>query len=327
VKRTQLATGLKLAIAVAIVWFLIATDRLSLAPIRDLLGNPWTCIALVGLQLAITLLGVVRWWLVLRAIEGRSRSLASLFAYTWVGLFFGCVLPSAVATDVVRYRYLRVGDSVPAPILTSILVDRMLGITSLGLLALVFSPHMFARIVSGPRVWLLVGLAAALIGAFVVLARSRRPAIRAQLDRARTALRSVVADKAVSLVAIALGFVAHGLKCISLYLIVRAVGPTDLPLLVFLSFAPVGFIVEALPLAPGGLGTAHLLFEYLFAVSGVRGGASLFNAYFLTRMLVNLVGGVIWLLPPRQLTVRHAPAREVASVTRGAPATHQDAMS
>jgi glycosyltransferase 2 family protein len=295
--RTALVTALKLAIAIAIVWVLIATDRLSLTPVRQLFGSPMTCIALVLLQLAITLLGVVRWWLILRAIEGRARSLGSLLAYTWVGLFAGCVLPSAVATDFVRYRYLRAGEVVSTPLVTSILVDRICGITSLGLLALVFSPRMFAHVASGTRAWLIAAGITLLIVIALVLARSSATA-RTQLERTRTALRSVLADKTTSLIAVALGFLAHALKCVSLYLIVCEVAPGAVSLGVFFSFAPVGFVVEALPLTPGGLGTAHLLFAYLFHLVGVEGGASLFNAYFLVRMFVNLGGGVVWLFTP-----------------------------
>lgn len=301
--RRVAVIALKLSVAVAMVWFLIATDRLSLAPVRELFGSPGTCIALVLLQLAILLLGAVRWWLVLRAIEGRSRPLARLVAYTWVGLFAGCVLPSAIATDFVRYRYLRRDDSLAAPVVLSIVVDRICGVTSLGLLVLVFSASMFVEVASVERMVILALVVLVAIALVVLVARSRH------LDSARTGLRSILAHRTTSLVAIALGFAAHLLKCISLYLIVCEVAPGSLTLGELLAFAPVGFVVEALPLAPGGLGTAHLLFDYLFRVAGVAGGASLFNAYFLTRMLVNLGGGVVWLFPRRAAVLEGATRR------------------
>lgn len=289
-RRGKLTAILKPAAAIAIVVFLIATDRLSLDPVRALFDSPATCVALVVLQLAIMLLGVIRWWLILQAIEGRARPIASLLAYTWVGLFVGCVLPSAVATDIVRYRYLRQGDATPAPILTSIVVDRICGVTSLGLLALAFSPRLFLEI-AGDRLWIVVAGIVAILAIVVVVAR--HPTLRRHLD----ALRSI--RPATTAAAIALGFTAHALKCLSLYLIVCAVAPESLTLGALFGFAPVGFVVEALPLAPGGLGTAHLLFEYLFGTAGVAAGASLFNAYFLTRMVVNLGGGLVWLWPRR----------------------------
>ena len=287
--RQRITTGLKLAIAATILVVLVATGRLSLAPLRSVLGSPGVCLALVALQLAIMALGAVRWWLILGAIEGHKRSLWSLLVYTWVGLFFGNLLPSAIATDSVRYHYLRRGDSLPASVLTSILVDRICGVASLGLLALVFAPRILVRVVSVEAMWIVIGTVTVTVALAALVYR---------FQSVRRALRTLGEQRLVSLGAVAIGFVAHGLKVLSLWLIVSLAVP-DTSMATVFAFAPVGFVIEGLPLAPGGLGSAHLMFDYLFDLFGIPGGAGLFNVYFIARMVVNLGGGVLWIAGDR----------------------------
>jgi hypothetical protein len=74
---------------------------------------------------------------------------------------------------------------------------------------------------------------------------------------------------------------------------VRAISPLPSFQAVF-SVAPVGFLVEAIPIAPGGMGTAHLAFEYLLGSRGIAQGAGVFNVYFVVRLLASLVGGILW---------------------------------
>lgn len=113
--------------------------------------------------------------------------------------------------------------------------------------------------------------------------------------------------KGASLVAVFGAMAAMALKVLSIWLIVRAVRPGAAVAPVF-SVAPVGFLVEAIPLAPGGLGTAHLAFDYLLGLQGIPGGAGVFNAYFVVRLLVSLGGGVIYALPggPRSIILKDA---------------------
>jgi uncharacterized membrane protein YbhN (UPF0104 family) len=110
--------------------------------------------------------------------------------------------------------------------------------------------------------------------------------------RSRQVARVAAAAKGTTLFAIGCAMAAMALKVVCLWLIARAVSSADVAGV--FSVAPVGFLVEAIPIAPGGMGTAHLAFEYLFGLRGIGGGAALFNVYFVVRLLVSLVGGLIW---------------------------------
>ena len=49
-------------------------------------------------------------------------------------------------------------------------------------------------------------------------------------------------------------------------------------------------IVTAIPLAPGGMGVGHVAFDKLFSFLSISNGADLFNIFWITMMLINLLG-------------------------------------
>lgn len=274
----RILAAIKIAVAVAIVGFLAASGRLSLAPLAQIVTRPLTVCALLALQVAMLGFGVVRWWVLLRSIEGHARSLTDLFVCNWIGLFFGCVAPSAVATDVVRFRHLRAASTTAAT-LSSIVVDRLVGVASIVLLAVVCGRDLVLRVYGAEHAAIIgAALAGLVLVALVVAVR-----LRVRLGLAPT------------FAALALGIGGHLCKIVSLWLIARVAMP-DADLATVIAVAPLGFLVEALPLAPGGMGTAHLAFDQLFGLYGLEGGAAVFTVYFLVRLLVNLLGGVLWLV-------------------------------
>ena len=291
------STILKLTAAAVILAVLVATGRLSLRPLTTLIDHPATVIALLALQVAILMTGVFRWWLVLGAVEGRRQGFMELLAFNWIGQFFGTVAPSSVATDATRFGYVvSAGMASRSAALMSLLIDRTAGIVGTTLLAIVMS-----------RAWAIESLRlpsplAIAAGVMVVLVLLR--VFRRKMGDARNALAMMGRAKSVSLAAVALAMVAMLFKVASIWLIVRVVSTAN-PNAAFIA-APVGFLAEAVPLAPGGLGTAHLAFEFLFAQRGIEGGATFFSVYFLVRLAASLVGGVIWI-------ARRRPVRERAS--------------
>ena len=137
---TRLVSAFKLAAAAAGVAYLVATGRLSLAPLRSVLADTGTLAYMAGLQVVLLLAGVFRWWLLLGAMDRRAHSFRSLLAFTWIGQFFGCFAPSAVATDAARLGYTSgSGEASTAVAATSLVVDRTCGIVGACLLALAFA--------------------------------------------------------------------------------------------------------------------------------------------------------------------------------------------
>jgi uncharacterized membrane protein YbhN (UPF0104 family) len=290
---------LKLAVAAAIVGFLIASDRLSLGPLWAMGAHPGAWIGLFVAQLAILQLGILRWWILLRAIQGRVTPYRRLLVVSWIGFFFGLVAPSSIAIDVTRYGYLQRDGVARADIVASLVLDRVCGLLGIGILAAACSHQALGALFGVRTSLVLAGVGVAVVVGWIALVALRhRLAIAGPVDRLRLALRTAVAARGATALALGLSLLAHTLKALSFYLLLDALD-VPLSLATFFTFAPAGLLIEALPLTPNGAGTAHLAFERFFALHGITAGASLFNVYFLTRVLMNLVGGPLWLVTRR----------------------------
>ena len=62
------------------------------------------------------------------------------------------------------------------------------------------------------------------------------------------------------------------------------------------TFVPIGMIVTAVPLAPGGMGVGHVAFSQLFSYLNVNNGANLFNIFWVTMLIINLLGVIPYLI-------------------------------
>lgn len=296
---------LKLGAAAAILAVLVGTGRLSPLPMAALMDHPATLAALLALQVAILMVGVFRWWLILGAVEGRRQRYAALLAFNWIGQFFGTVAPSSVATDATRFAYVvSSGMASRSGAVTSLVIDRTTGIVGTTLLALAMSRALaieWLRLPSPPAIAAGVVIFVALLWIF-----------RHRLGAVQGALAMMGRARRVSLAGIALAMAAMLLKVVSVWLIVRVASIGDAGI-AFVA-APVGFLAEAIPITPGGLGTAHLAFELLFAQRGLEGGATFFSIYFLVRLAASLVGGIIW--AARRGAVRASSRQPDASAAR-----------
>ena len=58
---------------------------------------------------------------------------------------------------------------------------------------------------------------------------------------------------------------------------------------------PVGMVLVALPISPGGLGVGHLAFEQLYRMIGLENGANIFHVVFMGQLALNMIGMIPYL--------------------------------
>ncbi len=305
-RRTTLAVG-KGMLAIGMLWFLASDDRLTIAPVREVLAHPMMCALILLTHVVIFALGVARWWLLLAAFQERRSSLLELMAISWIGQFFGLLLPSAVATDATRLAYLKSSPTAPSDgVLPSLVIDRLAGVLGTLLLAVLLSYQAVIALLAHARATreqLIVALLAVLIGAIVVFAATtarRRVLVAYRSLQSRST--SVSKGRWAVLAAISLAMAAMALKVLIIWMALSAVSPAHLSIRDVYAVAPVGFLIEALPVSPAGIGTGHAAFEYLLALRYIAGGAAIYNIYLVSRLLVAAVGGIVWLSRGRATT-------------------------
>jgi uncharacterized membrane protein YbhN (UPF0104 family) len=68
---------------------------------------------------------------------------------------------------------------------------------------------------------------------------------------------------------------------------------------------PVGVLTTAIPITPSGLGVGHVAFTKLFEMVGLQHGASVFNMFVFSQLILNMLG-VIPYLSLRKLQPKEA---------------------
>jgi glycosyltransferase 2 family protein len=273
-------------------------------------GAHWTWIgAALLLVLADRALMAYRWVALLRAIPSAAHpKLSEILRVFFVSTYLGTFLPGSVGGDAVRTYALNRLAVPAADAFASVFIDRLLGVVSLLIMALV-GLALARDLVRDPAVLvalvattLICAVAAAVIfsrraaGLGQAVAR-RLPSARA--GRAATGvvegLQRYAPERGVLVLVLAASVAVQILRVLQAYSLGRSLALTP-SLTTYFAFVPIILLVMLLPISVSGLGTSQLAFVGLFGRVGVpEGPAFALSILFLALAVVgNLPGGVLY---------------------------------
>lgn len=338
-RNRALLLALRIAVVAAAVWFVVdrvdfvdrevtaADGSTRIEPglatlVRDASAG-WIALAFVSYTL-FALGGIIRWWWLMRAL-GLAVSFSAAFRFSYVGHFFNTVMPGATGGDVIKA--VCVARALPdrrAHAVTTVLVDRVLGLLALTVLGGVLAATRIGDGAFGTAAAFLLGL----VGVAMILAvpfafKSARRALR--LDRVLRALpfqrvlRDV--DAAIQLYrdrpaaiagifAFTIGAQIFGVA--DAWCLARAFG-LDVPLDDLVVAIAVISIFAAIPISPGGWGIGEGLYAHFFRYIGVAAAPAVAISV-VTRLIATahgLLGGLFLLRAPAD--VRAARDEAVAA--------------
>ena len=225
------------------------------------------------------LMAGARWFWLLR-VNGIAVKLREALAYTWIGTFFNTVVPGATGGDLIKALYImKRCPEKRVPALVSVVVDRVLGLTSLAILAAVlvlFSFDRFAPLAIG--IWGVMFF----VGLVFLFSFSRRlrslirlnvllNKLPAKLGRALHMINDAVYfyrdHKSVIIFSLLAGIGNHIVSVASVMFVGEALG-VGMPRAEYFVLIPVINIVSAIPIAPNGWGVGEGLFRWLFGKYG-----------------------------------------------------------
>ena len=134
--------ALRAAVGAAVLTFVVSRAHLTelrLPGSVGILRGGGAAVLLLGAALVMS---AVRWWLILGAGSAPLRRLVSLY---FVSQFFSLFLPTSVGGDAVRILALSQGDRSTGAALSSVVIDRMLGLGALvmyGVLGSLLTPSL-----------------------------------------------------------------------------------------------------------------------------------------------------------------------------------------
>jgi uncharacterized protein (TIRG00374 family) len=260
-------------------------------------GQPvhYEFLALAGLFYSLAaLLTFVRWWYLVRA-QDLPFTLRDAVRLGLVGVFFNTCLPGAIGGDLIKAAFLAREQSRRTVAVATILIDRAVALWALIWFVLLLGTGFWAAgLFPGALATRLEGIvlgAAAVIGAslLVCLLLFVLPPHRAERFAGRLGRIPKVGHSAAEawravwmyrcrprsvLVAMGLSLIGHVGFVLTFYFAARTLADASaIPTLdQHFLIVPIGMVIQAIPLLPGGLGLGELgystLYEYLHKPPG-----------------------------------------------------------
>jgi uncharacterized membrane protein YbhN (UPF0104 family) len=293
--------------------------------LKQLLERPiafeWLAAAAGLIALAATL-QIIRWSLLVRALD-LPFTLRNSFRLCLVGIYYNTFFPGSVGGDLLKaYFIAHEHKERKAKAVASVIADRAMGLFGLILFVAVLGSVAWAlgdeRIANNPDLQFIVKTMAAVAGATVVgfLLLGLLPQRR--VDRFAGRLKGIPKlGGGLSEMWYAVWMYRQRLKVVALGLLLSAgahfglvfsfhaasrVFPPDNPaemasLSEHFVIAPIGFIAQAIPITPGGVGVAEGVFAWLYKLSGhpEQLGIAARLAMRVAEWLIAFVGYVVFL--------------------------------
>jgi glycosyltransferase 2 family protein len=307
-KKSHLKNLFKILLVVGLFYLLGKKGFLSFSETHRALVQWHLTVPALLIFFACTLLGMLRWQLLLRA-QGIHLPWSRTAQLVMVGNFFNIALPGAVTGDFVKAFYIgREIEGKRARAFGSILFDRVAGLSALILL----SATAFAvGVESYPAIKAFVITAAAIVigfYAYLFLVREHHDPLLIALrkielkvpkagsfTRVYEGLREYHNHRITVLQVLVVSIIIHMLIGVACRNIAYALGEHELSLVALYVVIPLGLLVTAVPVAPAGVGTGHAAFAFLFPLIGSSQGANVYTFYALQAIIIGGIGGLVYL--------------------------------
>lgn len=308
--RLLRSTWVRGVLSAGILWWLstrIDMGEAARAMVSVRLPNLLLVLALVAIDRAIM---IYRWVLLLRS-SGVPISTARAADIFLVSSFVGSFLPAGVGADAARAYSLRNKIGQGGEALASVVVDRLLGTLSLGLMGVV---GLLAWTTDASSDWRVLG-AIALLVALSIAAFWGDHAVKAVLadrahdgpiGRALVRLTDAVSryrGRGRTLAAVFFWSVAiQVIRIVEAYALGLGLGLT-VPFSYYLLFMPLGLLMLLLPISVSGFGLPQGVFVWLLRPVGVPDAAAfaLSTLIVVTGLTGNIPGLVLWLRKDREI--------------------------
>lgn len=293
----------KAAVTLGLIWLVLRNVDMAdtLQRVRSI--SAAVAVGALLLMLLLSLLSILRWQIVMRQF-GHILGFGLTARLFFEGLFFNQALPSTVGGDGVRiYRSFRAGLPLSAAI-NSVILDRVLGLTSLMLLAALAQPLFYDRVESvAARLTFTAVFIVAIAGILLLLLLAdllpwaRRWKMMRGLVALSHAARRTFATPGILFPVILLSVVGHLISVAVFFMLAESLdlGVSFVDCLVMV---PSVLLLAAVPVSVAGWGVREGAMVAAFGLLGVpAGGAAAASVLFGLGMAITaLPGGLLWFM-------------------------------
>lgn len=305
--RKQLLNILKIIVSVGLLLFIFSTIDLP-AFLRVLRGanSGWLLVALVVMMLGV-IIRAWRWKILLDAI-GVRVPLGELTAIYFIGFLFNNLLPSGLGGDAMRMVELNRHSQRGSDAVTSVLVDRFLGLSALQAIALLALLSDWGSIPPAVAYFTVLIFAGGLAGGLLLINRRLYLTLRERWGLFRRIIQiNVIGNLFESfqrypLPALGKSYLVSFLFNLSLITMNVFIGlalGAEATLAQYAVFVPITSLVLVIPISFAGLGVREETYRQLFGQVGVPSEIAVamsLMVYLLGNICTGIIGGVIYLI-------------------------------
>lgn len=304
--KKWLAIGLKAAVSVGLIWYLLSgIDFPSLR--SQLVGVNTGMVAMAAAVLALQIVfGGMRWGSVVKGL-GHDMPYPTAMRLFYIGMFFNQALPGGTGGDAVRmFMARRLGASLRHAI-NGVLIERVATVLALVVLVDATQPLFLKSLqpeMASLSVTSVIGISlAAVIGLAVVSQLDRLPQAmqRWRLVRGMGNLgvdvRQIMFSPGRAAAPLFWSFAGHLNISLCVYFLALALR-LDVSLLDCVVLVPPVQLILTVPVSIGGWGVRESAMVWAFALVGVATEAALVLSllFGVVALLVSLPGGIVWLV-------------------------------
>jgi glycosyltransferase 2 family protein len=305
--RKRLFNLLKIVVSVVLIYIILRTVDVKALWEVVRQANLWLLLA----ALATTMCGVILRgyrWLILVRDQGVDATLRELTALWFVSFLFSNLLPSGIGGDAIKMYELSRSSERGAQAVSSVLVDRFMGLFASQAIALVALAFAWRLLPVQVVIFTVALFGVSMLVAWIVSSRSLWDTlvrwipplekllsikmVRALFD----SLQSYSRPALVRAFLVGLGF---NILLISMNILIGTALGARIPILYYLIFVPITSIVLIAPISFAGLGVREGTYVFLFSLAGMPQAVALslsLLVYVIGTVSPGLVGGVIYLL-------------------------------
>ena len=286
----------------------------------------------VALHFVGLALQAFRWYMILRG-QGVAASLPLVFLRNWTARFLNMALPSQLGGDAFRALGNVGAPASKTTVATSIVLDRLIGLTGLFTFVALAGLLNFGYARSAGLAFIpLLALGGIILVLPMIFARwpadvglramQRLPTNRftRAVQRVFLELRQNTSEKSVVAKALTVSILIHAVSTMSTYASFRALG-VDVPLTAVILIVPMVNLASQVPVSLNGIGVREGLFAVAFGAVGVPRAEATAVALFsrvINAMMAGL-GGLMYL----GATMKPPRLRGVPALSRGTEPAHR----
>ena len=309
--KYQLLILLKLTIAITLIAVIVSRVNLEDVWSAFAKADKWLIVGAFLLYFVGVCITALRWKFLL-AVQGLSAGFLTLVKSMLVAIFFNNFLPSTVGGDAMRaYDTWKMGGGKTQSV-SIIFIDRLLGIFTLfifALLALLLT-SIDVSFIPNIKLWILAAVALGFSGIYIlffkagVISRylhSEDKTDSGFLTRLLQKVFDVFAgyndNPGVLFTALFLSVLLQLNVVLHYYLLALSLG-IDVPVQAMFIIIPIAIVVMMIPVSINAIGIREAIFVALFAFYGVSNADALAFAWmsFILITLLGVIGGIVFML-------------------------------